>query len=49
MLITLVAGGCVCVPSESDLLDNLPMAAAHLRANFKLLWSGRVFLLRDCV
>jgi non-ribosomal peptide synthetase component F len=34
MLIPLVAGGCVCIPSESDLLDNLPMAAAHLRANF---------------
>ncbi|CAG8168762.1 unnamed protein product [Penicillium nalgiovense] len=34
MLIPLIAGGCICIPSESDLLNNLPRAAAHFRANF---------------
>ncbi|GLA69669.1 nonribosomal peptide synthase [Aspergillus tubingensis] len=36
-LTTLVAGGCVCVPSEHDRMSNLPKAIAELQANWALL------------
>ncbi|GIJ91845.1 nonribosomal peptide synthase [Aspergillus pseudoviridinutans] len=34
MLIPLLVGGCICVPSEAQLMDNLPTAIARLQANF---------------
>ncbi|KAF7157754.1 hypothetical protein CNMCM6106_003737 [Aspergillus hiratsukae] len=34
MLIPLLVGGCICVPSETQLMDDLPMAIAQLQANF---------------
>lgn len=33
-LTTLMAGGCVCVPSEADRLNDIPGAVAHLEANW---------------
>ncbi|GAW24683.1 hypothetical protein ANO14919_142740 [Xylariales sp. No.14919] len=33
-LTTLIAGGCVCIPSESDRLNNIADAVRHLRANW---------------
>jgi amino acid adenylation domain-containing protein/non-ribosomal peptide synthase protein (TIGR01720 family) len=34
MIIPLLVGGCVCVPSEAQLMDNLPTVIAQLQANF---------------
>ncbi|KAL8417423.1 hypothetical protein RB596_007520 [Gaeumannomyces avenae] len=36
-LSTLIAGGCICIPSESDRMSRLPEVAAELQVNWALL------------
>lgn len=41
ILATLVCGGCICIPSDFDLMQNLPLTVARLRANWAILSASR--------
>ena len=41
ILATLLCGGCICIPSDFDLLQNLPLTVARLQANWSIFSASK--------